>query len=299
MNLNQATDNFFEYLKTEKKYSANTILAYSIALKDFADYLQEQSIPSDDVAELTLNDIRPFLGWLDENNKGKSTLKLKLSAIKSLFKYLKRKRYISINPAEMILSPKKEKKLPNYLLEKEVELLLNNFDVDNADELRNKALIELIYNTGIRISEALQLKINSFDKKSEFIRVLGKGNKTRTVPIGKNTINTLIQYLNRRSEIVDDLIHCDNLFINNDGNKMTPSQAYRIVRRAMTGITESKQKSPHILRHSFATHLLNNGADIQSVSEMLGHSGLSATQVYTHISIENLKETYKKSHPKA
>ncbi len=298
MKLTEAIDKFLDYLKIEKMYSPNTILAYSIALNDFSQYLEEAKISTDEVSQIAINDIRPFLGWLDENHKSKSTLKLKLSAVKSFFKYLKRKRIINVSPAELILSPKKDKKLPNYLLESEIEDLLGKFDMDNPKEIRNRALIELIYSAGLRISEALQLSVSSISERTDFIKVIGKGSKERTVPIGKCTIQTLINYINRRNEISENLIG-DKLFINDKGKALTPSQAYTIVHNAMHGVTESKQKSPHILRHSFATHLLNNGADIQSVSEMLGHANLSATQVYTHLSIENLKSAYKKAHPKA
>ncbi len=303
MNLHLAINKFLSYLEIEKKYSQNTILTYSIALNDFEKYLYDSNNTIDNIEEIGINDIRPFLGWLDENHKSKTTLKLKLSAVKSFFKFLKRKQIIQVNPAELILSPKKEKKLPNYLLEDEVCAMINSFDNNDIEEFQSKALIELIYNTGLRISEALQLKEGDISKNNDFINVIGKGNKARSVPIGKNTIKTLLQLISRRNEFYETKNYINkksiSIFINKNGDTLTPLQAYKIIHKAMENYTESNQKSPHILRHSFATHLLNNGADIQSVSEMLGHSSLSSTQVYTHLSIENLKETYKKSHPKA
>jgi len=292
MNLHLAINKFLSYLEIEKKYSQNTILTYSIALNDFEKYLYDSNNTIDNIEEIGINDIRPFLGWLDENHKSKTTLKLKLSAVKSFFKFLKRKQIIQVNPAELILSPKKEKKLPNYLLEDEVCAMINSFDNNDIEEFQSKALIELIYNTGLRISEALQLKEGDISKNNDFINV-----------IGKNTIKTLLQLISRRNEFYETKNYINkksiSIFINKNGDTLTPLQAYKIIHKAMENYTESNQKSPHILRHSFATHLLNNGADIQSVSEMLGHSSLSSTQVYTHLSIENLKETYKKSHPKA
>lgn len=297
MHIYSAIDKFLDYLRYEKMYSENTITTYSTALKDFCTYLEESNIQSDDVADIQVNDIRPFLGYLDEMNKSKTTLKLKLSAVKSFFTFLKRKRYINVNPASLVLSPKKEKKLPSYLTEKEIIALLNSFDEDIAEQARNKALISLIYSSGLRISEALQLKVGDFSAEAEFIKVMGKGKKARTVPIGETAKQTIRKYIIRRNEICEN--PSDFLFIDKNGEGLSPVKAYRIIHSAMTSVSECEQKSPHVLRHSFATHLLNNGADIQSVSEMLGHSSLSATQVYTHLSIENLKAAYKKAHPKA
>lgn len=297
MKIDLAIDKFLEYLRYEKMYSENTIITYSIALRDFCTYLEESNIQTDDVADVQVNDIRPFLGYLDERNKSKTTLKLKLSAVKSFFSFLKRKRYININPATLVLSPKKEKKLPSYLTEKEVVALLNSFDEDVAEQIRNKALISLIYSSGLRISEALQLKVGDVSAESEFIKVMGKGKKARTVPIGETAKQTIRKYITRRSEISEN--SGNFLFIDENGEGLSPVKAYRIIHSAMISVSECEQKSPHVLRHSFATHLLNNGADIQSVSEMLGHSSLSATQIYTHLSIENLKVAYKKAHPKA
>lgn len=294
-----AMNNFLTYCEVEKNYSQQTISTYRIALEQFYDFLKEMEIEKQSLDKFDTNDIRPFLSWLAERGNSKSTLKLKLSAVKSFFTYLKRKRVLTSNPATNVLSPKKNKTLPNFLLENEITTLMNSFDENSPLGLRNKALIELLYSSGLRVSEALQLEINSINYGSRTLKVLGKGNKERTVPVGEKAISSIKEYLKRRNEIADVAVYCKALFIDDNGKPLTSSQAYNIVHKAMQGITESPKKSPHVLRHSFATHLLDNGADIQSVSEMLGHSSLSATQVYTHVSIERLKEAYKKAHPKA
>ena len=289
---------FLVYCEIEKNYSPHTISTYRIALEHFYDFLKEMQMQSKPLSEFDTKDIRPFLAWLSEQDKSKTTLKLKLSAVKSFFKYLKRKRIIQNNPAENVLSPKKDNNLPSFLLAKEVENLMDSFDEASPLQLRNKALVELIYSCGLRISEALQLNVGAINSNSRMIKVKGKGNKERSVPIGEKAIQAIKAYLQVRSSIAEDIV-TSQLFINESGTPLTSSQSYVIVKNAMTGITESPRKSPHILRHSFATHLLDNGADIQSVSEMLGHSSLSSTQVYTHLSIERLKDAYKKAHPKA
>ena len=298
MKIENSIDLFLTYCRVEKNYSLKTIETYSIALNDFCNYLKDEIEDNPEIDDISINDIRPFLGWLSDNGKGKTTIKLKISAVKSFFKFLKRKSYLDKNPSVMVISPKKSKKLPSFLLKNEVESLMNSFDDTDIKQLRTHALIELIYSSGLRISEALGLEINSIDFANKCVKVLGKGNKERIVPLGAKAIESLNKYKSERKELLKSET-TNALFIDNNGKQLNPRNAYTLIHNAMMGITESKKKSPHILRHSFATHLLDNGADIQSVSEMLGHASLSATQVYTHVSIERLKDAYKKAHPKA
>ena len=184
------------------------------------------------------------------------------------------------------------------LIQKEIEMLMQKFDQNTPEGSRDAALTELLYGCGLRISEALQLNINSIDKSAMTVRVLGKGSKERVVPMGRKAMEAIGVYQKLRAELCKSELE-KALFVDAKGRRLSATQAWRIIRDAMTGITESKQKSPHVLRHSFATHLLDNGADIQAVSEMLGHASLSTTQVYTHVSVERLKAAYKQSHPKA
>lgn len=298
MKLNIAKENFLKYCKSEKNYSEKTIISYAKALEQFADYFETEFETEPEIEQIDTEDIRPFLGWLHDAGSKKSTIKQKISAVKSFFKYLSKKDLVESNPSSTVFTPKLDKKLPNFLTQNEIEKVLDKFDSDDPEEARNIALIELIYGSGLRISEALSLNLNEIDLKSGSIRVLGKGNKERYVPVGNKSKEAITHYLTLRGNLCTDISQ-RALFVTAKGNRLYPEAAYRIVNRAMKGVTEAKQKSPHVLRHSFATHLLDNGADIKSVSEMLGHSSLSTTQVYTHVSIERLKNAYKNAHPKA
>ena len=299
MKFYQALSAFLEYCEIEKNFSQNTVNTYRIALEQFYDFLKTDDLQNCDIEKITTNDIRPFLGWLDDKNDAKSTLKLKLSAVKSMFKFLKKKQFIAINPTANILSPKKEKLLPNYLNEQEISALMDSFDISSPTGLRDKALAELLYSSGLRISEALQLGLHSIDFASQSVKVLGKGNKERTVPVGRSALDAIQKYVDIRKELLPEGVQCNSLFINGRGTPLAANQAYRIINSAMTQVAESKHKGPHTLRHSFATHILDNGGDIRSVSTMLGHASLSSTQVYTHVSVKRLKDAYKLAHPKA
>ncbi|MFA6572382.1 MAG: tyrosine-type recombinase/integrase, partial [Bacteroidota bacterium] len=198
----------------------------------------------------------------------------------------------------LVSTPKTDKKLPSFLLQNEVVNLCESFDTSTPIGARNLALTELLYSSGLRISEALQLNTEDINSSNKIVKVLGKGRKERIVPIGEKAMTALQNYLKLRQKIHKELGE-NALFLSAKGKRMNTVGAYRVIHNAMQSVTESPQKSPHVLRHSFATHMLDNGADIQSVSEMLGHASLSTTQIYTHVSVERLKETYKKSHPKA
>ena len=298
MQLDNTIENFLNYCRVEKNYSEKTIITYSTALKQFSEYL-ESELPNDfDLTSITKEIIGYFPGHIHDKGLSRKSIKLKISAVKSFFKYCYRQKLLANNPAALVISPKSEKKLPSFLQENEIEQLIMLFDQNDPIGARNLALIELLYSSGLRISEALQLTVNSIDLNNNIVKVKGKGNKERIVPVGSKAIIALRNYNTLRPRLAGNK-PTDELFITKNGNRLSAVQAWRIIHKAMMQVTESKQKSPHILRHSFATHLLDEGADLQSVSEMLGHSSLSTTQIYTHVSVERLKETYKKSHPKA
>lgn len=296
MRLSRAIENFINYLQVEKGYSSNTVDTYITALNQFDEFLTEAFESDIDVSMLDSDDITPYLGYLHDRGLKKSSLRLKLAAVKSLFKYLFKKELIDKNPAAAVISPKTDKKLPNYLQLKEVKQLLEYFDTTTFEGIRDKALVDIIYSCGLRISEVLEIKVNQIDKQERLLKVIGKGKKERYVPIGSKTLESLREY-----ELIRRSINTNSktLFVKSNGKKLDRFTAYRNINRAIKSISDISQKSPHTLRHSFATHLLDNGADIRSVSEMLGHSSLSTTQVYTHLSIERLKDAYKKAHPKA
>jgi len=298
MVFDEAVKIFLEYCRIEKNYSVNTIITYQTALYQFEEYILLMHDGISEIEEINKEDVNYFLGWLHDKGMKKRTVKLKTSAVKSFFKYCYKQNFIDKNPAALVVLPKTDKTLPSFLLPNEIEALMNSFNKENPVESRNLALIELLYSSGLRISEALQLKLKDIDYKEKTIKVLGKGNKERIIPVGNKALDAIKNYTSKRGEIAKK-IQTTSLFISNRGRKMSSRDAYGIINRALQGITETTKKSPHILRHTFATHLLDKGADLQSVSEMLGHSSLSTTQVYTHVSVERLKEAYKKAHPKA
>lgn len=297
MDFAAAVRSFLTALDVEKAASSHTTVAYATALEQFHEYLLETYGAVPPVGEIVEADIRPFLGWLDDKGLAKRSLRAKLAAIRSFFRYLLRSGIITRNPTLSLPSPKTDKKLPSFLQAPEAAALWSTFDLADIKHLRNRALCEILYGSGLRISEALQLNIGDIDMRSRTVRVMGKRSKERVVPVTQESIDILEQLVLRRSEL-NPLSDEPALFLGDRGRRLTGVSAWRIVRAALGPITESQRKSPHVLRHSFATHLLDNGADLSSVREMLGHSSLSTTQVYTHVSVERLKDAYRKAHPR-
>ncbi|MCO6465720.1 MAG: tyrosine-type recombinase/integrase [Bradyrhizobiaceae bacterium] len=298
-------DEFLRTLDVERSASSHTIAAYHVALMQFAEYLDETYGTVPRVTEIAEADVRPFLGWMFDRGLGRRSIRQKLTAVRSMFAWLVRTEVLDKNPASAISSPKLEKKLPSFLQQTEAQDLRMVFDVTTEPGARDHALCELLYGSGLRISEALQLCIADVQPQTTVIRVLGKRNKHRVVPVTAESVTAIVNYLCMRynvgTEKFTSLITMhgsEPLFTGNRGGKLSSAAAWRIVNRALTPITEARKKSPHVLRHSFATHLLDNGADLNAVSEMLGHSSLSTTQVYTHVSVERLKEAYKQAHPR-
>ncbi|MFC2130221.1 tyrosine recombinase XerC [Bacteroidota bacterium] len=289
---------FLTYCENERNYSQHTIDSYSLSLNQFYDFLLEEWGEVPDLEDITTDDIRPFLSYLMDEGQKKSSIRLKIAAIKSFFRFCQKRDYIKKNPAALVPTPKRDKKLPSFLLQNEISEMIDNIKDDDPVSIRDKALAELLYSSGLRISEALQLNVNDINFSQKTVKVLGKGRKERIVPIGDKALSALKKYLSQRARLTNNSSEYA-LFLSVRGGRMNPVNAYRIINRLMKKHTEAPQKSPHVLRHTFATHMLDNGADIQSVSEMLGHASLSSTQVYTHISIERLKNAYKKAHPKA
>ncbi len=294
MNLIEAKNIFLNYLTHQRNYSSKTQQTYNYALDNLIKYFADEYNVLPNVHEIELDDLRPFLGWLQDQGYDRNSIRLKTSAVRSFFKFLYMNEYTNTNPTINLATPKRKKTLPNFLTEKEIDTLLSQFDENIDEQLIQKTLIQLIYSTGLRISEALNLKKSDIDFNQNTLNVVGKGNKPRIVPFGLNAKKCLSLLVNKFN-----LSDNEFLFQNPKKEKLSYIQAYKIVHNAMKGITDTKQKSPHTLRHTFATHLINNGADIRSVGEMLGHSSLSSTQIYTHFSIEKLKEVYKNAHPKS
>ena len=298
MEFAEAVRMYLTALDVEKSASTHTIIAYEAALTQFQRYLEESWGTLPQVEDVTEADIRPFLGWLHDRGLEKRSLRMKLAAVRSFYRFLLRSDVIERNPAALLRSPKIDKKLPSFLQEHEATSLWDSFDTESAQGLRDRALCELLYVSGLRISEALQLNLGDIDATQRTVRVLGKRLKERIVPVTRETLDSIDAYVMRRTELQPDPSE-HALYLGDRGKRLTSVSAWRIVRRALGPITEADRKSPHILRHSFATHLLDNGADLSAVSDMWGHSSLSTTQVYTHVSVERLKDAYKQAHPRS
>ena len=285
-------NNFIDYLIFEKKYSSHTVRAYSKDLNDFYIFIKKESIKS--FIDIKKKDIHQYLYLLSVKKYTNKTVSRKLAAIKSLFNFLLRKKIITHNIVKSIPSPKKEKKLPIFLTQDQISLLLNFSDKEN---LRDILILEIFYSTGIRISELIKIKIEDINLNNNTINILGKGNKRRVVIIGNYAKKRIEDYLNYNHKILNKF-----LFPNLRQSKskhISDRSVFNIVKKYAFKVTQNEKISPHSLRHTFATHLLNNGADLMSVKELLGHEDLSSTQIYAHVNIEQMKKAFKKAHPHA
>jgi tyrosine recombinase XerC len=289
MDITHYIDKFIRYLEIEKNYSAHTILNYSLDLKEFKDFLKDT--PIEKVDHLVL---RKYLAELKQKNLKNRTVNRKLSCLRSFFKFLFREGYIKSNPTKLISGPKQEKNLPSFLTEEEVLKLLENIPLKDEHNFRDKAILETFYSTGMRISELVGLNISDIDFISGTVKVRGKGKKERLLPIGEKAISALKDYLERRKKKDEEAV-----FLNRFGKRITGRAVRDIVAKYVKLVSIKTGVSPHTLRHSFATHLLERGADLRSVQELLGHTNISTTQIYTHLTTEKLKQIYNQAHPRA
>ncbi len=279
---------YLDHLKYERKLSDNTCNSYRDNLKQFEIFFENKNI-----LNLTEKDIKKFISELDKTEKTKAHY---LTVLNSFYNFLLDEEKIKINPCENIKQPKLPKKLPNYLTVEEVDKLLD-LRLNTPLAYRNKAMLELLYSTGIRITELIELKLNNIDFTDELVRVMGKGSKERIIPLGEEAIKYLGLYVNQYRNLILKTKTSNYLFINNLGNKMTRQGFFKILKKECKDQGIEKNISPHTLRHSFATHMLNNGADLRIIQELLGHSDISTTQIYTHISKEKIKKDYE-YHPR-
>jgi integrase/recombinase XerC len=298
---------FIESLAVEKGYSENTCRGYRHDLEEFLLYLVrnpsagDRRTPTIDRIEIDSIHgitIRGYLGWLHARNK-KTTIARKLSAVRSFFKYLTKKGLIEDNPAESILTPKQDKNIPQYLAVDEMFRLLDSIQSGSTLDLRNRAIFETLYSCGIRVSELTGLNVFDVDFNGSVIRVLGKGGKERIVPIGQKALAAIKKYRARLQE--ENGISEDSngpLFLNKSKGRLSARSVARILDKLVTTCGLLKPVSPHTMRHTFATHMLDAGADLRIVQELLGHKSLSTTQKYTHVSIDRLMETYDRAHPR-
>jgi len=293
--LNASIQQFIDFLRFEKRYSQHTVRAYTDDLEQFFLFMDEM-FGEKEVSSISVPVIRSWLAGLKENKISSRTINRKISSLKSFFKYLVRTGILEKTPMSGIMSPKSGKRLPVYVAEKDMELLTQHVEFpDNWQGKTDRLLINIFYQTGMRLTELVYLKNEQLDLNAALIKVHGKGNKERIIPISERLVKDLRLYIKEKNET--GRTGDETLLLNSRGKKLYPKYAYLAVRKYLSLVTTLSKKSPHVLRHSFATHLMNHGADLNSVKELLGHSSLAATQLYTHNSIEKLREVHKKNHP--
>ena len=286
-------DDFLNYIAKEKRYSPHTIKGYTTDLIEFSDYCHRYFDVS--IENVTHRVVRSWFAQMIEDGFKPRTIHRKSSSLKSFFKFLLVQGVLGKSPMDLVPLPKLDKKLPKFVEEKSLEVLLNELEFpDNFEGNRDKLILDLFYQTGIRQSELIGLTLKDVDFTQQQIKVLGKRNKERIIPVSPHLLETISEYISyRKARSVA------NLLLTSGGEKLYPKLVYNIVNKYLSKVTTLSQRSPHVLRHSFATHMLNNGAELNSIKELLGHVNLSATQVYTHNSMEKIKTIYKQAHPRA
>lgn len=291
-----SVQSFLQYIRFEKRFSPHTVLAYQTDLEQFFSYLQK-TYEITETAEVQHALIRSWIVQLMEQKVSSRSVNRKITSLKTYFKFLLRRGEIHANPMLKIQSPKTSKRLPVFVDQSKMDLLFNDLDFgEGVEATRDKLLLEILYATGMRLSELIGLRDKDVDMYACQLKVLGKRNKERIIPFSNKLKDVIREYVNGRNKAFGA---CDAFFVTDKGKALYPKFVYRIVHRRLGEVTTLEKRSPHVLRHTFATHMLNNGADINSVKELLGHANLSATQVYTHNTIEKLKEVYKQAHPRA
>lgn len=286
--MNENLVNYRNYLKYERAYSDNTVGAYMNDLNKYEEFLKK------DILESDTEDLERYLKYI--KNLESTTVAHKITSIKSYFNYNIKRGIVSVNPADKVSRPKLTKHLPEYLTEEEVGKLLD-VEVKSPYDYRNKTILELLYSSGIRISELVNIKTPNYDSEECLIRIMGKGSKERIVPLGDYAINIMNDYMNNYRPLINKK-HTDYVFVNNRGDKISRQFIFKVIKKEALKKGIKKDISPHTLRHTFATHLLKNGADLRIIQELLGHENISTTQIYTHVTNNKLKSDYETYFPK-
>jgi len=288
---------FLDYLKFEKRYSRHTVTSYQTDLVSFFDFVVT-NFGEMELLRLTHSIVRSWLASLKDEGLSAKSINRKISTLKSFFKYQIKAGVIRQSPMAKVVAPKNEKRLPNFVADKDIQMLFTHVEFpDTWKGQTERLLLQLFYQTGMRLSEAIGLKETGVNFSNNTIKVLGKGNKERIIPLHPDLKQEFQTYLKQKR--FDVISVSEYLFVDQKGKPLSSRSVYASVRKYLDGVTTIQKRSPHVLRHTFATHLTNNGADLNAVKELLGHSSLAATQVYTHNSIEKLKNVYQKAHPKA
>jgi integrase/recombinase XerC len=303
--MHEYVDAFLRHLKLERNYSPRTLASYEDDLRDFLEFLdrQEPSALGESPAKIDRQLLRAFLRELLGQGYAKRSVARKVACLRSFFRYLKKTGVVQTSPMATIVSPKLDRRLPQFLDEESMRRLMEQPDRATPEGCRDRALLELLYSTGIRLSELIGLNVEDVELGNGTIRVIGKGNKQRIVPFGRPAARALKEYLAVRTGWRDNAGHgtdsTEPVFLTVRGRRMNPKGVNVLVGRYISRVSEIEKKSPHVIRHTFATHMLNRGADLQAVKELLGHESLSTTQIYTHVSVDRLKSIYSRAHPKA
>lgn len=289
-------DKYIDYLLYEKAYSKHTILNYKDDILEYLDFLKLEELEYENIV---YEDLRYYLVYLkDKKKNSNSSIDRKISALRGFYKYLVNLKILEVNPFDIVSGPKKEKKLPRYFEYNELEELFNSVDISSVIGRRDRLILELLYATGVRVSEMVEIKVSDIDISNRNINIIGKGNKERIVKFGEYCLDAINDYLDNSYNKLN-INNINYLFLNSRGSKLTDRGVRYILDNLIKKTSLNKKISPHMLRHSFATHLLNNGADLLTVQKLLGHEFIKATQVYTHVSTDRLKEVYFKSFPRA
>ncbi len=292
---------FLDYLRKERGASAKTISTYEQSLREFqaflAEYYDGTAIDAGKLESLGEDGVRAFLVELDKRGNDRQTVRKKLSAVRSFSKYLAKFEYTARDFTGFVGTPKAKKPIPVFVEEESVEKILR-LPTSGAKDFRDNAIMELLYGTGMRVSELCGLNITDLDYDNRLVRVLGKRRKERIVPMTAGSTTAVREYLKVRDELLPENVETPALFLASNGKRMITASVYRVVSRRIAKVSDVERKGPHTLRHSFATHLLNHGADLEAVRQLLGHESLSTTQIYTHLSIEQLKKVYRNAHPR-
>lgn len=288
-------ENFLNFLQNDKKLSDNTLQSYNRDIKLYCNYLEQNNLDAIETGEA---EIKTYLDSLKDNGKAVSTISRNLASLRSFYQYLHRTRVMTKDPTVNLESPKIERKLPKILSSEQVELLLEQPKCTDLKGYRDKAMLELVYATGIRVTELISLNVDDIDLENKTIRCVGK-NKERVIPIGSLAINALKDYLEKSRNVLIKSEEEPALFINVNGQRLTRQGFWKIIKQYKTQANIDVDITPHTLRHSFAVHLLENGAELSAIQEMLGHSDISSTQVYAQMGQNRIKDVYSKTHPRA
>ena len=288
---------FLNYLRLERNYSERTIVAYEADLREFEEYFKKTDAELD-FRSVHSDNVRNWMVSLMDEGRTETSVNRKLSSLRSFYRFLLRRKEITVNPMLKVVGPKKKKPLPSFVREKDMDRLLDECSFEEGFEgYRDRTILEMFYATGMRLSELIGLNDADVDFSAKLIKVTGKREKQRLIPFGNELAEDLRLYINVRNEAMPQ--EAEALFVLNDGKRMYPMAVYRIVKRNLSRVVSLKKRSPHVLRHTFATAMLNDSAELRSVKELLGHESLVTTEVYTHATFEELKKVYEQAHPRA